>query len=97
EGLFEQAENAARRRGRKEAAAQEQMLAALIEADFGRVDEGRQLARSTLNGAKDPDAEAAEALALARSGDAAGAEAMPNNLAGRFPSDSLLNALELPT
>ncbi len=97
EGLFEQAEDAARRRGRKEAAAQEQMLAALIEADFGRVDEGRQLARSTLNGAKDPDAEASEALALARSGDAAGAEAMANNLAGRFPSDSLLNALELPT
>jgi tetratricopeptide (TPR) repeat protein len=97
EGLFERAEDAARSQSRREAAAEEQSLAALIEADFGRGDQARQLAASSLNKAKNLDVETTAALALARSGDAAGAEAIANDLAGQFPSNTLLNALDLPT
>jgi eukaryotic-like serine/threonine-protein kinase len=97
EGLFQQAEDSARRYGRKEPAAEAQAFAALVEAEFGRPDEARQLAKASLNGVYSPDAQAVAALALARSGDVSAAETIVTDLAQRFPSDTLLNALDLPT
>jgi len=97
EELFRQAEDSARRYGRKESVAGSQATAALIEAEFGRSAEARQSAKMALDGVKNAQAETAAALALARAGDASGAEALANELGQRFPSDTLLNGLGLPT
>ena len=95
--LFRQAADSARRYGRKESAAEEQASAALVEAEFGRPNDARQLARASWNGIAVTQAQTTAALALARSGDAASAEVIANDLAQRFPSDTLLNAVDLPT
>jgi DNA-binding winged helix-turn-helix (wHTH) protein/Tfp pilus assembly protein PilF len=97
EGLFQQAEDSARRYGGKESAAEWQASAALIEAEFGRPDEARRLARASLNAIKGTETETIAALALARSRDASAAEGLAAELGQRFPSDTLLNGLNLPT
>jgi ATP/maltotriose-dependent transcriptional regulator MalT len=97
EGLFQQAEDSALRDGRKEPAAEMQTFAALIDADFGRPNEARQLARASLNAVKGREIETTAALALARAGDASAAEALAADLGQRFPSNTLLNAVDLPT
>jgi eukaryotic-like serine/threonine-protein kinase len=97
EGLFQQAEDSARRYGRKESAAEAQAFAALVEAEFGRPDGARNLAKASLNGVDGPEAQSIAALALARSGDASDADTIATDLAQRRPSDTLFNALDLPT
>ena len=97
EGLFRQAQDTARTQGPREAAAMGQTFAALIEAEFGRPDRARQMARAALSGPKTTDSEATAALTLARSGDASAAEAIATELGQRFPSNTLLNGLDLPT
>jgi eukaryotic-like serine/threonine-protein kinase len=95
--LFQQAEDAALRYGRKESAAEWQAFTALMEAEFGLPNEARQLARRSLNLVKATDAEATAALALARSNDPQTAEALATEMGQRRPSDTLLNNLDLPT
>jgi ATP/maltotriose-dependent transcriptional regulator MalT len=102
ENLFQQTEDAARRYGHKESAADIQALVAIIEADFGRPDEARRLAAASLaeiksQEVKSQEVEAIAALAVARSGDAERAQSMAMELSQRFPSDTLLNGLALPT
>ena len=97
EQLFRESEDSARRYGRKESAAEAQVSAAVIEAEFGRPNETRQLVKRALDTLKGEETETTAALALARAGDAASAEAMANDLGQRFPSDTLLNGLDLPT
>jgi DNA-binding winged helix-turn-helix (wHTH) protein/tetratricopeptide (TPR) repeat protein len=97
EELFRQAEDSAQRSGRKESAAETQATAALVEAEFGRHDKARQLAKESLSGVKGTEGQALAALALARSGDALDAEAIATDLAQRLPSDTLLNAVDLPS
>jgi len=97
EGLFQQAEDSARRYGRKESAAEAQAFAALVEAEFGRPNEAGQLAKASLNAVNGPETQSIAALALARSGDGSAADTIATDLAQRFPSDTLFNALDLPT
>jgi eukaryotic-like serine/threonine-protein kinase len=102
ENLFQQTEDAARRYGHKESAADMQALVAIIEADFGRPNEARRLAAASLaevksQEVKSQEVEAIAALAVARSGDAERAQSMAMELSQRFPSDTLLNGLVLPT
>jgi len=98
EERFREAEDSARRFGRRESAAEGQAGAALVEAEFGHPGEARQLAKGALNrDAKGAATQTTAALALARAGDASDAEAIANDLAQRFPSDTLLNAVRLPT
>ncbi|PYU28844.1 MAG: hypothetical protein DMG32_01790 [Acidobacteria bacterium] len=97
EELFRQAEDSAQRHGRKETAAEEQALAALVEAEFVRPGEARQLAKASLNAVKSIQVHTVAALALALSGEASAAEAIATDLGQRFPSDTLLNAVDLPT
>jgi DNA-binding winged helix-turn-helix (wHTH) protein/tetratricopeptide (TPR) repeat protein len=105
EDLFQQTEDSARHYGHKESAAEMQALVAIIEADFGRPDEARRLAAASLAEGKSQEAksqdvehvEAVAALAIARSGDAERAQALAAELSQRFPSDTLLNGLALPT
>ena len=96
EELFRQAEDSAQRHGRKESAPEEQASAALMEAEFGRPEAARQLAKASLNAVNGAEAQTIAALALARSGDPSGAEAIATDLAQRFPSGTLLNGLDLP-
>jgi eukaryotic-like serine/threonine-protein kinase len=97
EERFREAEDAARTYGRQQSAAEEHAGAALVEAEFGRPNEARRLAKEALNrDAKGVATQSTAALALARAGDAAAAEAIANDLAQRFPSDTLLNAVHLP-
>jgi ATP/maltotriose-dependent transcriptional regulator MalT len=79
-----------------------QALVAIIEADFGRPDEARRLAAASLAEVKSQEVssqevEAIAGLALARAGDAGRAQSMAMELSQRFPSDTLLNGLTLPT
>jgi DNA-binding winged helix-turn-helix (wHTH) protein/tetratricopeptide (TPR) repeat protein len=102
EDLFKQNEDTARRYGHKESAAEMQALVAIIEADFGRPDEARRLAAASLAEVKSQEVssqevEAIAGLALARAGDAGRAQSMAMELSQRFPSDTLLNGLTLPT
>jgi len=97
EDLFKETEDAARRYGHKESAAEMQASVAVIEADFGRPDEARRLAAASLAEVKSQEVEAIAALALARAGDAERAQSMAMELSQRFPSDTLLNGLSLPT
>jgi eukaryotic-like serine/threonine-protein kinase len=97
EELFRRAEESARRYGRKEPAAEWQALAALTEAEFGDSERARQLAVASLKSVKSSGVETLAALALARAGDSSGAQALITELSQRFPSDTLLNSLWLPT
>ena len=97
EVMFQQAEDAARNYGRKESAAQWQASAALVNAEYGRPDEARQLAHASLNADKGKATESMAALALARAGDASAAEMLATDLGQRLPSDTLLNGVDLPT
>jgi eukaryotic-like serine/threonine-protein kinase len=96
EDLFRESEDAAMRRGHKEAAAEAQVSAALVEAEFGRPNQARQLVKAALNAVKDAETQTMGALALARAGDASSAEAIAADLARQFPSDTLLNGSDLP-
>jgi ATP/maltotriose-dependent transcriptional regulator MalT len=120
EDLFQQTEDAARRYGHKESAAEMQALVAVIEADFGRPDEARRLAAASLAEVKSQEVKnqhvdgmavsgrsgqqvknqevgVIAALVLARAGDAGRAQSMAMELSQRFPSDTMLNGLALPT
>jgi eukaryotic-like serine/threonine-protein kinase len=96
ERLIQQAADSARSYGRKESAAEEEASAALLEAEFGRPNEARQLANLALSAVKTAGVQTTAALALARAGDASAAETIADDLAQRFPSDTLLNSVHLP-
>src|SRR5690348_7992706 len=80
EDLFQQAQDSARRYGRAESAAETQAAAALVEAEFGRADQARRLAKASLQGVKAAAAEITAALALASSGDPAQSDALAAEL-----------------
>jgi eukaryotic-like serine/threonine-protein kinase len=81
---------------RKETAGVWQAEAALREAEFGNAAEARQNAAATLALASTTDLKTLAALALARAGDAAHAEALEGELAKANPSNTLLNSYWLP-
>jgi serine/threonine protein kinase/tetratricopeptide (TPR) repeat protein len=89
--LSRKAVAAAERDNRKEAAAFWQVNAALREAEFGNRDQARQNATAAIALAPTHDIQIVGALALARAGDAARAEALGADLAKRFPEDTYLH------
>jgi eukaryotic-like serine/threonine-protein kinase len=96
--LTKRAVDAALRTDNKESAAFWQENGAIREAEFGNSAEARQNASASLNlGSADrPIAEEA-ALAFAMAGDAAHAESTAQSLAKRFPLDTLVKSLWVPT
>ena len=70
---------------------------ALHEAELGDTTRTRALAASALPLALNQQIQALAAVALARSGDAAQAEKRANELARRFPLDTLINRYWVPT
>ncbi len=83
--------------GEKETAAGFRAEAALREALVGHAAQARRQAVAALKISNGRDAQAAAALAFALAGDAAQAEKLADNLAKRFPEDTLAQFNLLPT
>jgi eukaryotic-like serine/threonine-protein kinase len=83
--------------GAKETAATWQATAALREAEFGNTAQARQQAAAALALAPTRDVRVAVAMALARSGDIARAQAMVNDLYKQFHSNTLVVNYWLPS
>ena len=87
----------AERAEEKEKAASYEADAALREALFGNAAAGRQRAAAALGLSTGRDVEYGAALALAMAGDAARPQALAEDLAKRFPEDTLVQFNYLPT
>jgi Flp pilus assembly protein TadD len=87
----------AERAEEKEKAASYEADAALREALFGNAAAGRQRAAAALGLSTGRDVEYGAALALAMAGDAARTQALAEDLAKRFPEDTLVQFNYLPT
>ena len=94
--LSNRAADAARRSGSKEAAATWQMDAALREAEFDNSARSRRGVASALATAPTRDVSILAALALARVGDADRAKQIADDLAERFPLNTVINHYWLP-
>jgi eukaryotic-like serine/threonine-protein kinase len=96
--LSRQAIESARRNEEKESAALWQVNAAIREAFFGNADVARQNAAAAVTLAPGShDAEAQAALAYALAGDATHAQSLADDLAKRFPLDTVVQSVWLPT
>jgi tRNA A-37 threonylcarbamoyl transferase component Bud32/Flp pilus assembly protein TadD len=96
--LSRQAIESARRSDEKEPAALWQANAAIREALFGNADAARQSAAAAVALAPGShDAEAQAALAYALAGDSAHAQSLADDLAKRFPQDTVVQSVWLPT
>ncbi len=96
--LSRQAIESARRSDEKEPAALWQANAAIREALFGNTDAARQnaaAAAAIAPGSRDAEAQAALAYALA--GDATHAQSLVDDLAKRFPENTAVQSVWLPT
>ena len=96
--LSRQAVESARRSAEKEPAALWQANAAIREALFGNADMARQNAASAVAlapGSRDAESQAALAYALA--GDAVHAQSLADGVAKRFPQDTVVQSVWLPT
>jgi tetratricopeptide (TPR) repeat protein len=96
--LSRQAVESARRSDEKEPAALWQTNAAIREALFGDAEAARQNAAAGVAlapGSRDAEAQAALAYALA--GDVAHAQSLADDLAKRFPQDTVVQSVWLPT
>ena len=97
-GLPRQAIESARRSDEKEPAALWQASAAIREALFGNAEAARHNAAAAVALAPGShDAEAQAALAYALAGDAAHARSLADDLAKRFPRDTVVQSVWLPT
>src|SRR5262249_22636791 len=94
--LSRRAMESARRNDQKETAATWQMNAALREAEFGNAARARDQAASALALASTRDVQILAALALARSGDTVRAGKIADELAKRFPLNTMINGYWLP-
>jgi DNA-binding winged helix-turn-helix (wHTH) protein/tetratricopeptide (TPR) repeat protein len=95
--LYRQAIASAERAEEREAAAGYEADAALKEALFGNKGAARQNIESALRLSTGPDVQYDAALALSLIGDVPRSDALSQNLARRFPEDTILQFIHLPT
>jgi serine/threonine protein kinase len=95
--LSREAAASAERAGQKETAAGHEAQLALIEAVSGNRSEARQRAAAALQLSTGRDAQYFAALALAIAGDAPQAQTLADDLARRFPEDTVIQFSYLPT
>jgi predicted Ser/Thr protein kinase len=95
--LSSKAMDSAKRAEEKEAAATYSALSGLREALFGNADEARRRATLAMVGAAGRDLQYAAALTLAFAGDTGRARALSDDLAKRFPEDTVARFNYLPT
>jgi serine/threonine protein kinase len=94
--LSRRAVEAAKRNGQDANAARWRANMALREAEFGNPVEARRQAQMAFAVSSDRDSQISTALALARAGNSAAASKMADDLAKRYPRDTLLNHYWLP-
>jgi tetratricopeptide (TPR) repeat protein len=95
--LSHRAFDAAIRNDQKESAALWMMGAALREAELGNGTEARRQAKAALALASNHDSQILGALVLARAGNPAQAAGMADDLAKRYPKDTLVSNYWLPS
>jgi serine/threonine protein kinase/tetratricopeptide (TPR) repeat protein len=95
--LARRAVESARRSDQKETAAGWQMNAALREAEVGNPERAREETAAALALASTRDVQILAALALARAGDSGRALKMADDLAKRFPLNTIIDSYWLPT
>jgi len=95
--LTVRATDSAQHNDAKESAAMYQAAAALREVESGNREQARADANAAVKLAPNRDVRAVAALALARAGDAAGAEKLTTELDKTFPLDTLVQRYWLPT
>jgi predicted Zn-dependent protease len=95
--LSRRAVDSAKRNDQKESAALWKMEAALREAELGNSAEARQQVKAALALASNHDSQILGALAFARAGDSAQAAKIADELAKRYPEDTLVNNYWLPS
>jgi eukaryotic-like serine/threonine-protein kinase len=89
--------DSAERTGEEEVAATYAALSGLREALFGNAEEARRHATFALGHSTGRDVEYSTALALACAGDNGRAQALTDDLGRRFPEDTLVQFIYLPT
>jgi len=94
--LFQQSEDVALRGHFKEQAATTQAVEGEIEVEFGNFRQARERADQALAASRAMAVQSLAAYVLARSGESSKAQALADDLARRFPMDTLMNALSLP-
>jgi tetratricopeptide (TPR) repeat protein/predicted Ser/Thr protein kinase len=95
--LSRRAIDSSKRNDQKESAAEWQLEAALRAAEFGNDAEAREQAKAALALASNHDSQILGALALARAGESVQAARMADDLAKKYPEDTLLNNYWLPS
>jgi eukaryotic-like serine/threonine-protein kinase len=95
--IYSQAVEKARQQGFEENAASFMIADAQNEADFGNYAQARQQAFAGLAVARGRDAVSGAATALAASGDASQTRNLVQELVRRFPKDSIINHLAIPS
>jgi serine/threonine protein kinase/tetratricopeptide (TPR) repeat protein len=95
--LFKRAGESAERAGEKDRVAGVEASAALYEALFGNVAEARKRANFATPQSIGKDVKFIAALALALAGDSPGAQGLAEDLAKRFPEDTIVQFNYLPT
>ena len=95
--LSHRAIESARDSDKKETAALWQLNSALREAEFGNLERAREEVKAGLAIASTRDIRTLSALALARTGDAARALAIVEELERQFPANTVLNRYWLPS
>ena len=91
-----QAVDLAKQAGRRDGAAQHQAAAAVREALFGYPSEARQIAADVLDLSKGRITQYGAAVALALAGDSSRGQTLADDLAARFPEDTLVKISYLP-
>ncbi len=94
--LYRRSAELSQRRGFKESAALTVALEASAEAEFGNATAARERVKEALAILRGVGVEALSAQALALSGDLRQAQELADDLARRFPTDTLVNAVSLP-
>jgi serine/threonine protein kinase/tetratricopeptide (TPR) repeat protein len=95
--LSRRASDIARHSGANETAAEWQMSSALREAEFGNSERARKEIAAALNNAPTRGVQILAALALARIGATGQAQKIVDDLAYRFPLNTMINRYWLPT
>ena len=91
-----QAVDLAKQAGRRDGAAQHEAAAAVREALFGYPSEARQIAAHVLDLTKGRITQYGAAVALALAGDSSRGQTLADDLAARFPEDTLVKISYLP-
>jgi eukaryotic-like serine/threonine-protein kinase len=94
--FFRRSIELAQRQKLTERAARATAQEALLEAQFGNYSQARERAMASLAMARGIQVQAIAAQALARSHDIGQAQALADDLAKRFPANTLLNAVTVP-